>query len=68
MDLNRGQLGVLHNRQNSAYWDAREKKRNYQYNKVKFDSPHYDWWHDRFVSPLLNAVGVIGSAYLRKGM
>lgn len=67
MDLNRGQLGVLHNQQNSAYWDAREKKRNYQYNKVKFDSPHYDWWHDRFVSPLLNAIGVIGSAYLRKG-
>ena len=67
MDLNRGQLGVIRNQQNSAYWDSREKKRNYQYNKVKFDSPHYDWWHDRFVSPLLNAIGSVGAAYIRKG-
>lgn len=67
MDLNRGQLGVVRNQQNAAYWDSREKKRNYQYNNVKFDSPHYDWWHDRFVSPLLNAIGSVGAAYIRKG-
>lgn len=66
MDLNRGQLGVLHNQQNSWYWDAQEKKRNFQYNKVQFDSPHYDWWHERFVRPLLNAVGAVGSAYITK--
>ena len=67
MDLNRGQLGVLHNQQNSWYWDSQEKKRNYQYNKSMFDSPHYDWWHERFVKPLLNSLGAVGSAYLRKG-
>jgi len=67
MDLNRGQLGVLHNQQNSSYWDSQEKKRNYLFNKVKFDSPHYDWWHEHFVGPLLNAVGAVGSAYIRKG-
>ena len=68
MDLNRGQLGVIHNQQNSAYWESQEKKRNYQYNKTMFDSPHYDWWHERFARPLLNAVGSAVSAYLRKGM
>lgn len=66
MDLNRGQLGVLRNQQNSAYWDSREKKRNYQYNKSKFDSPNIDWWFDRVVGPLLNLGGKVGSAYILK--
>lgn len=66
MDFNRGQLGVLRNQQNSAYWDAREKKRNYQYNKVKFNTPRVDWWSEHFVSPLLDLVGKAGSAYLLK--
>ena len=66
MDLNRGQLGVLHNQQNSLYWDAQEKKRNFQYNKVQFDTPRYDWWHEHFVRPLLNALGAVGSAYILK--
>lgn len=66
MDLNRGQLGVLRNQQNSAYWDSREKKRNYQYNKSKFDSPNTDWWFDRVVGPLLNLGGKVGSAYILK--
>ena len=66
MDLNRGQLGVLRNQQNSLYWDSQEKKRNYQYNKVKFNTPRYDWWSEHFVSPLLNFVGKAGSAYVLK--
>ena len=66
MDLNRGQLGVLRNQQNSAYWDSQEKKRNYQYNKSKFDSPNTDWWFDRVVGPLLNLGGKVGSAYILK--
>lgn len=66
MDLNRGQLGVLRNQQNSAYWDSKEKKRNYQYNKSKFDSPNIDWWFDRVVGPLLNLGGKVGSAYILK--
>lgn len=66
MDLNRGQLGVLHNQQNAAYWDSKEKKRNYQYNKSKFDSPNTDWWFDRVVGPLLNLGGKVGSAYILK--
>ena len=66
MDLNRGQLGVLHNQQNAAYWDSKEKKRNYQYNKSKFDSPNTDWWFDRVVGPLLNIGGKVGSAYILK--
>lgn len=66
MDLNRGQLGVLRNQQNSAYWDAREKKRNYLYNKFKFDSPNTDWWFDKVVGPLLNLGGKVGSAYILK--
>lgn len=66
MDLNRGQLGVLHNQQNVYYWDEQEKKRNFLYNKVQFDSPRYDWWHERFVRPLLNALGAVGSAYITK--
>lgn len=66
MDLNRGQLGVLHNQQNSAYWDSQEKKRNYKYNKSKFDSPNTDWWFDRVVGPLLNLGGKVGSAYILK--
>ncbi|MFC2654015.1 MAG: hypothetical protein ACFN0J_04770 [Segatella salivae] len=66
MDLNRGQLGVVRNQQNSAYWDSKEKKRNYQYNKVKFNTPRADWWSEHFVSPLLNLVGKAGSAYLLK--
>lgn len=66
MDLNRGQLGVLRNQQNSAYWDSREKKRNYQYNRSKFDSPNTDWWFDRVVGPLLNLGGKVGSAYILK--
>ena len=66
MDLNRGQLGVLRNQQNSAYWDSRETKRNYQYNKSKFDSPNIDWWFDRVVGPLLNLGGKVGSAYILK--
>ena len=66
MDLNRGQLGVLRNQQNSAYWDAREKKRNYLYNKFKFDSPNIDWWFDKVVGPLLNLGGKVGSAYILK--
>lgn len=66
MDLNRGQLGVLRNQQNSAYWDSQEKKRNYQYNKVKFDSPNLDWHFDKWISPLLNIAGKAGSAYLLK--
>lgn len=66
MDLNRQQVGVLRNQQNSAYWDSREKKRNYQYNKTMFGSPHYDWWHERFVRPFLNALGAVGSAYISK--
>lgn len=66
MDLNRGQLGVLRNQQNAAYWDSKEKKRNYQYNKSKFDSPNTDWWFDRVVGPLLNLGGKVGSAYILK--
>ena len=66
MDLNRGQLGVLRNQQNSAYWDSQEKKRNYQYNKFKFDSPNLDWHFDKWLSPLLNIAGKAGSAYLLK--
>lgn len=66
MDLNRGQLGVLHNQQNSYYWDSQEKKRNYQYNKVMFNTPRADWWSQHFVSPLLNLVGKAGSAYILK--
>lgn len=67
MDINRQQVGVLRNQQNSAYWDSMERKRNFQYNKVKFDSPHYDWWHEKFVSPFLNALGSAGAAYFKKG-
>lgn len=66
MDLNRGQLGVVRNQQNAAYWDSKEKKRNYQYNKSKFDSPNTDWWFDRVVDPLLNLGGKVGSAYILK--
>lgn len=66
MDLNRGQLGVLHNQQNSAYWDSQEKKRNYQYNKAKFDKPNLDWHFDKWISPLLNFAGKAGSAYILK--
>lgn len=66
MDLNRGQLGVVRNQQNAAYWDSKEKKRNYQYNKSKFDSPNTDWWFDRVVGPLLNLGGKVGSAYILK--
>nr|DAT28202.1 MAG TPA: DNA pilot protein VP2 [Microviridae sp.] len=66
MDLNRGQLGVVRNQQNAAYWDSKEKKRNYQYNKSKFDSPNIDWWFDRVVGPLLNLGGKVGSAYILK--
>ena len=66
MDLNRQQVGVLRNQQNSYYWDSQEKKRNYQYNKVKFNTPRYDWWSEHFVSPLLNFVGKAGSAYVLK--
>lgn len=66
MDLNRGQLGVLRNQQNSVYWESQEKKRNYQYNRVKFNTPRADWWSEHFVSPLLNLVGKAGSAYLLK--
>lgn len=66
MDLNRIQQGVLRNQQNSAYWDSQEKKRNYQYNKSKFDSPNTDWWFDRVVGPLLNLGGKVGSAYILK--
>lgn len=66
MDLNRGQLGVVRNQQNAFYWDSKEKKRNYQYNKSKFDSPNTDWWFDRVVGPLLNLGGKVGSAYILK--
>ena len=66
MDLNRGQLGVLRNQQNSVYWDSQEKKRNYQYNKVKFNTPRIDWWSENVLSPLLNIAGKAGSAYLLK--
>ena len=66
MDLNRGQLAVVRNQQNAAYWDSKEKKRNYQYNKSKFDSPNTDWWFDRVVGPLLNLGGKVGSAYILK--
>ena len=66
MDLNRGQLGVVRNQQNAAYWDSKEKKRNYQYNKSKFDSPVLDWWFDKVFGPLLNLGGKVGSAYILK--
>ena len=66
MDLNRTQQGVLRNQQNSYYWDSQEKKRNYQYNKVKFDKPNLDWHFDKWISPLLNIAGKAGSAYLLK--
>lgn len=66
IDLNRIQQGVLRNQQNSAYWDSQEKKRNYQYNKSKFNSPKTDWWFDRVVGPLLNLGGKVGSAYILK--
>lgn len=66
MDLNRGKLGVLHNQQNAAFWDSKEKKRNYQYNKSKFDSPNTDWWFDKVVGPLLNLGGKVGSAFILK--
>lgn len=66
MDLNRTQQGVLRNQQNSYYWDSREKKRNYQFNKVKFNTPRVDWWFENIVSPLLNLVGKAGSAYILK--
>jgi len=66
MDINRQQVGVLRNQQNSYYWDSQEKKRNYQYNKVKFNTPRYDWWSEHIVSPLLNLVGKAGSAYVLK--
>lgn len=66
MDLNRTQQGVLRNQQNSAYWDSQEKKRNFQYNKVKFNTPRADWWSEHFFNPLLNLVGKAGSAYILK--
>lgn len=66
MDLNRGQLGVLHNQQNSYYWDSQEKKRIYHYNKFKFNSPRVDWWSENVLSPLLNIAGKAGSAYILK--
>ena len=66
MDLNRQQVGVLRNQQNSYYWDSQEKKRNYQYNKSKFDKPNLDWHFDKWFSPLLNFVGKAGSAYFLK--
>lgn len=66
MDLNRGQLGVLHNQQNSSYWDSQEKKRIYLYNKFKFNTPRVDWWSENVLSPLLNIVGKAGSAYILK--
>ena len=66
MDLNRTQQGVLRNQQNSYYWDSQEKKRYFQYNKVKFNTPRYDWWSEHIVSPLLNLVGKAGSAYVLK--
>ena len=66
MDLNRGQLGVVRNQQNSYYWDSQEKKRNYQYNKAKFDKPNLDWHFDKWVSPLLNFAGKAVSAYILK--
>ena len=66
MDLNRQQVGVLRNQQNSYYWDSQEKKRNYQYNKAKFDKPNLDWHFDKWISPLLNFAGKAGSAYILK--
>lgn len=66
MDLNRQQVGVLRNQQNSYYWDSQEKKRNYQYNKAKFDKPYLDWHFDKWLSPLLNIAGKAGSAYILK--
>lgn len=66
MDLNRQQVGVLRNQQNSYYWDSQEKKRNYQYNKSKFDKPNLDWHFDKWISPLLNFAGKAGSAYILK--
>lgn len=66
MDLNRQQVGVLRNQQNSYYWDSREKKRNFQYNKAKFDKPNLDWHFDKWISPLLNFAGKVGSAYILK--
>lgn len=66
MDLNRTQQGVLRNQQNSYYWDSQEKKRNYQYNKFKFNTPRIDWWSEHVLSPLLNLAGKAGSAYILK--
>lgn len=66
MDLNRTQQGVLRNQQNSYYWDSQEKKRNYLYNKSKFDSPSLDWHFDKWISPLLNFAGKVGSAFILK--
>lgn len=66
MDLNRQQVGVLRNQQNSYYWDSQEKKRNFQYNKAKFDKPNLDWHFDKWISPLLNFAGKAGSAYILK--
>lgn len=66
MDLNRTQQGVLRNQLNSYYWDSQEKKRYFQYNKVKFNTPRLDWWSENLVSPLLNLVGKAGSAYILK--
>lgn len=66
MDLNRQQVGVLRNQQNSYYWDSQEKKRNYQYNKFKFNTPRVDWWSENVLSPLLNIAGKAGSAYILK--
>lgn len=66
MDLNRTHQGVLRNQQNSYYWDSLEKKRNYQYNKFKLNTPRFDWWSENVFSPLLNLAGKVGSAYFLK--
>ena len=67
MDLNRGQLGVIRNQQNATYWDAREKRRNYQYNKAKYNSPNLDWHFEKWGSPLLNILGhVLGVVATKK--
>lgn len=62
MDLNRGQLGVVRNLQNSEFWKSKENKRIFQYNSKKHDRPDVDWWTENYGTPFFNLLGHIISA------
>lgn len=66
MDLNRGQLGVVRNQQNSEFWKSKENKRIFQYNSKKHDRPNADWWTENYGTPVFNLLGHIISAAAAK--